>query len=167
MDKMATANPFEVINSFQNTAPVNVEGVSRALGVPVNYANLGNEIAGMIERRKDGSYLISVNANDALTRQRFTIAHELGHFIYHKDKMGDGIDDDKAYRSTNVGKYHNTKIGQKEETQANRFAANLLMPWDLISHLQEQGVTDYKDIADRLGVSRHAMCIRLGIPYEA
>ncbi len=163
---METANPFEVINSFQNSTPVDAEGLARALGVPVNYAFLGAGVSGMIERRENGSYLISVNANDPQTRQRFTIAHELGHFMYHKDKMGDGIDDDRAYRSTDVGKYHNTKIGRKEETQANRFAANLLMPWGLISQLQEQGVTDVKEIADRLGVSKHAMCIRLDVVYE-
>ena len=161
MNKLIITNLFEVINSYQNTAPVDVEGLSRALGVPVNYAYLGSDISGMIERRKDGGYSISVHQNDPPTRQRFTIAHELGHFIYHKDKIGDGINDDKAYRSTNAGKYHNTNIGRKEETQANRFAANLLMPWDLISRLQKQDVTDHKEIADRLGVSHRTMLIRL------
>lgn len=164
---MTVINPFEIINQFQEYAPVDVEAVARALGIEINYAHLGSEISGMIERKKGGSYLISINQNDPKTRQRFTLAHELGHFIYHKDKMGDGIDDDRMYRSTNVGKYHNTNIGQREESQANRFAANLLMPWDLINKLQDSGVNSCDAMAERLGVSKQAMCIRLGVSYES
>lgn len=160
---MTKANIFSFISDFQNSAPVNVDALCKALGIKVNYAHLGADVAGMIEKIKDDVYLISVNANDPITRQRFTIAHELGHYVYHRDKMGDGIDDDRAYRSTNVGKYHNTNIGQREETQANIFAANLLMPWGLISSLQDQGISDPDELASRLGVSKQAMYIRLGL----
>ncbi len=160
-----TVNIFSTINEYKKQIPVDVEELAKALGIEVNYAHLGNDVSGMIERIKDKNYLITINADDPKTRQRFTLAHELGHFVYHKDKMGDGIDDDRIYRSTNVGKHHNTRIGANEETQANKFAANLLMPWSLISDLQDKKVTKSDDIAKHLGVSKHAICIRLGIPH--
>ena len=160
-------NVFAVINDFRSRAPVDVDGLAKALGIQVSYAHLSPDISGQIEQKKDGSYLISINASDPKTRQRFTLAHELGHFIYHKDRIGDGIDDDRAYRSTDVGKYHNTEIGTKEETQANQFAANLLMPSELISDLKKQGVEACEDLAKRLEVSQHAMSIRLGVSYQS
>lgn len=53
----------------------------------------------MLERVGD-TFLITVAANDPLTRQRFTLAHELGHYMLHRTLIGDGLDDDRAYRST-------------------------------------------------------------------
>jgi Zn-dependent peptidase ImmA (M78 family) len=160
---MVVSNPFEIVNNYTSSIPVDVEACVRAFGVKLNYAHLDAQIAGMVERIKDGSYLITVNVDDPLTRQRFTIAHELGHFIYHRDKMGDGIDDDRMYRSTNVGKHHNTRIGPREETQANQFAASLLMPWTAITRLQSEGVREADAMARRLIVSPQAMRIRLGL----
>ena len=90
----------------------------------------------------------------------------LGHYIYHRSLIGDGVDDDRAYRSTIVGKYHNTRIGPREETEANRFAADVLMPWGVISELQARGHNEVDELARALGVSEHAMCVRLGVPYE-
>ena len=148
------------------SAPVDVEAIIRRIGIGLSKAYLNKEIAGMIERTRDNKYHISVNVNDPLTRQRFTMAHELGHYIYHKNLIGEGIDDDKMYRSTEVGKYHNTYIGKHEETQANRFAANLLMPYSLIENLKGQGFENPHQLAEKLIVSPHAMHIRLGVPYE-
>ena len=161
-----TSNIFSLINDFQNRIPVDVDGLARALNIDVNYAFLQSGISGMIEKKENEKYVISINAQDPRTRQRFTLAHEVGHFIYHKDKMGDGIDDDRAYRSTNIGKYHSTRIGIKEETQANRFAANLLMPWSAIKSLQGEGIDTAEKIAEKLQVSKQAMKIRLGAPLD-
>jgi Zn-dependent peptidase ImmA (M78 family) len=115
----------------------------------------------MIERRGDGGYLITVNAIDSLTRQRFTTAHELGHYMLHRDRIGDGIADDRAYRSTSSSKYRNTRIGPRQETQANTFAANVLMPFDLIERLKREGYSTPGELAKRLAVSEQAMSIRL------
>jgi Zn-dependent peptidase ImmA (M78 family) len=122
-----------------------------------------NKVSGMIECRGGDQYVITVNAKDNERRQRFTLAHEIGHFIYHRSRIGDGLDDDRLYRSTDVGKYHNTDIGPRQEAEANEFAATVLMPWGLIAEMQDQGVRDYKETARRLNVSEQAMKIRLGI----
>lgn len=159
-----TENAFAVINEYRKKAPVDVEGLIRALGLGVQKALLDRNITGMIEKSKDDGYVITVNERDPLTRQRFTMAHELGHYIYHRARIGDGVDDDRLYRST--GKYKTSRIGMAQETQANQFAANLLMPWDLIARLQSEGFKIPEELARHLCVSLHAMCIQLGVPYS-
>ncbi len=160
---MRPSEQFETINRFRQTPPVDVEGLAEALGVDVHYAWLDDRISGMLERRPNGKYVISVHAPDPPTRQRFTIAHELGHYILHRERVGDGVGDDRAYRSTNVGRYHNTLIGPREETEANRFAASVLIPKGPTARLQAQGITDPKELAAKLGVSEQAMRIKLGL----
>lgn len=165
---MRLSDQFETINKFRRRIPVDVEALSAAIGVDVHYAFLHPEISGMLERlNENGDYRITINAADPLTRQRFTLAHELGHYMLHRPLVGAGVDDDRAYRSTQSGLYHNTLIGPKEETEANRFAANVLMPYDMIERVQEErNIREPSEIARIFGVSRHAMSIRMGVPYE-
>ena len=70
-----------------------------------------------------------------------------------------------AYRSTEAGKYHNTLIGPSEETEANKFAANLLMPRLAVDREWEKEGMKVEQMAILFGVSEHAMSIRLGVPY--
>lgn len=152
---------YQIINRFREKAPVDLEGLASALGIDVALAYLDPDISGQIECKND-RYKITLNAEDAPLRRRFTLAHELGHFVFHRHLIGDGLDDNRAYRSTNVGLYHNTDIGPSHETEANRFAANLLMPPELISAYKGQGL-GYQEMAEKFEVSDAAMKIRLGI----
>jgi Zn-dependent peptidase ImmA (M78 family) len=152
---------MDSIRRAQNTLPVDVEGLAAELGVRVHRAWLSDGISGELVCSQSGKYQINVNASDAYTRQRFTISHELGHYVYHRHLIGEGIDDDRAYRSTDAGRYHNTNIGPKQETQANKFAAGLLMPDHLLYELEEMDLS-LQEKAVRLGVSQHALSIRLG-----
>lgn len=153
-----------MIRRAQQSAPVDIIGLANDLGVNVNEAWLADDVSGELVRIDENKYEINVNAAHHLTRKRFTIAHELGHFLYHKDLIGDGLDDDRAYRSTSAGRYHNTRIGPVQETQANQFAANTLMPHTLINSLRAEGLSR-SQMAKRLQVSEHALAIRLGEPY--
>ncbi len=155
---------IESIRRAQRSAPVNVEGLASELGVRVNHSFLEAGISGELVRVSGDHFEINVNGLDPVTRRRFTIAHELGHYIYHRDLVGDGLDDDRAYRSTSTGRYFNTRIGPKQETEANQFAASLLMPKHLVDELKSAGL-QRADMAKRLEVSEHAMAIRLGEPY--
>ena len=94
-------------------------------------------------------------------------SHEPGHYMLHRYLVGDGIDGDRAYRSTHIGKYHNTLIGPEEETNANRFAVNLLMPKDLIRAAWSQDGATVESMAELFQVSKNTMSIRLGVPYKA
>jgi Zn-dependent peptidase ImmA (M78 family) len=153
----------EAIRQAQRQAPVNLDDLCHDLGITVHQAWLDDDISGELVPVSGGRFLINVNAKHPQTRQRFTIAHELGHFVYHRDLIGTGIDDDRAYRSTDAGRYHNTAIGPKEETEANRFAASLLMPSHLIQRLENEGKYTPEEKAKALKVSVPAMRIRLGL----
>lgn len=163
MDK---SSPLNVIKSYWNTAPVDVFAIIRELGIELGFFKPRTvdlaRLSGYIESSTAG-YRIGINAADHLVRQRFTAAHELAHYIYHRPLIGDGVDDDRAYRSTPGGIYYNEKIGRVQETQANQFAANLLMPSHLIKELKHKGFFEPDALAEKLFVSKPAMRIRLGL----
>ena len=161
---MRLVDQIDEINIARGTAPVDVYSLAKRLGIVVREAFLDAEISGMIEV-DDKTTTITLNAIHAPTRKRFTLAHEIGHYILHRDMIGDGLDDDCAYRSADVGKYHNTAIGPKQETQANKFAASLLMPKELVISHHSEIETGHNNkaatLADLFEVSEATMRIRL------
>jgi hypothetical protein len=158
---MATLTPAakQIIEEFQDSAPVDVIGLATRLGLNVWEDVLPNDISGKISldlaNGGTSTYSIIVQMSQASNRKRFTIAHEIAHFILHRNLIGDGVSDDALYRS---------KLSSTVEAQANRLAADILMPFALISELQAQGITDLSDLASELQVSQQALKIRLGIP---
>lgn len=141
---------------------VDIESLIKRIGIQLDSkAILPEGISGQIERLSSGQYKISANANEHLHRRRFTMAHELGHYLYHKSLIGDGVDDNIAYRSTEKGRFFNKNIEEKEETEANQFAASILMPWTLINALQDEGFREKEKIAEKLLVSVEALEYRL------
>ncbi len=147
----------ETIMQHQKELPVSVGSIAKALGLKVKSSTLKPGISGEI--RKDGdSYLIKVNRHDVKTRQRFTVAHEIAHFLLHEDKIGDGIVDDVLYRSS---------LSDVLEAQANRLAADILMPMNLIIDRLEFHKKNKKEkrieiVSKEADVSTTALNIRLG-----
>jgi Zn-dependent peptidase ImmA (M78 family) len=107
--------------------------------------------------RKDGYALIGINSGEAPVRQRFTIAHELGHFFLHpqKDAFVDYRDNSRDVMRT------------PREQQANMFAAALLMPGELLQKdvrpFASVGLSEDRlyALARRYMVSEDAMRFRL------
>lgn len=160
---MTTINPLEVIERHAASTPVPVFQILDELGLGPRFEFLDDNISGWIERRGVG-YEVTVNADHPHVRQRFTAGHELGHYIYHRDLLGNGVGDTRAYRAAGTP-LPNAAITPMHERQANSFAANLLMPRRTITRLRTQGIVDPAELAERLEVSLHAMCIRLGVQY--
>ena len=156
-------DPLKLAERYWGDIPVPVFTILEELGLGPDRLLMDAEVSGWIERRADGSYRVAINRNHADVRQRFTAAHELGHYIYHRDLLGAGTGDTRAYRAENTP-FDNRAIRPMHERQANSFAANLLMPRASIVMLQNQGVTDVEELAARLEVSKDAMRIRLGLP---
>jgi Zn-dependent peptidase ImmA (M78 family) len=143
-------------------APVPVERIARDLGVIVRYQPFAGQLSGMIVPAGE-TCVIGVNSLEAPVRQRFTLAHELGHFHLHPEK--EFVDRSFATRFRN----ERSSAGvDTEEIQANRFAAELLMPIDFL-HAdiadEEIDVADADELIERLAkryqVSKQAMTIRL------
>lgn len=161
---MDIKDSLAVVKKYWNSAPVDVAAISQELGVGVLRAALPNNISGFI-KKDGGGYMIVVNGNHSTTRQRFTIAHELGHYIYHRDLLDGGVGDTLAFRAEGTP-LPNPKITLQHERQANTFAANLLMPNHLIDKLKKLGIGTVEALAQALGVSEEAMRIKLGIGRE-
>jgi Zn-dependent peptidase ImmA (M78 family) len=158
-------DPFKLIESSIRDIPIPIFAMLEDLGIGPEIKELPDNISGWIERTDDMNYLVVINSRHALTRRRFTAAHELGHYIYHRDILGRGSGDTRAYRSAGTP-FSNSLITPQHERQANSFAANILMPHEQIARLREQGITEPSDLAARFLVSEEAMRIRLGLPRD-
>lgn len=106
--------------------PVPVEKIAALQGAQITYTAFDGDVSGVLYR-ESGRVLIGVNSTHAPTRQRFTIAHEVGHLLLHK---GRPVVVDRLVR-VNVNLRDGTS--SKEEIEANAFAAELLMPRKLIA----------------------------------
>jgi Zn-dependent peptidase ImmA (M78 family) len=95
--------------------------------------------------RNRGTTVIGVNSRHAPTRQRFTVAHEIGHLLIHK---GQPVFIDRFVRV-------NWRNGEsnREEVQANAFAAELLMPRALVRKAIERALSRRRDVTPQELVS--------------
>jgi Zn-dependent peptidase ImmA (M78 family) len=144
--------------------PVPVDELARAHDAQLSFEPFKGGISGMLFRDAERK-VIGVNASHARTRQRFTIAHELGHLLLHESRPM--IVDTHVYRRDEV-----SSMGtKKEEREANAFAAELLMPAAFVQDEARELVDQLPSItakrlvtqlAQRFEVSAQAMEIRLG-----
>lgn len=153
---------LDTIARYQATAPVDVDGLLRELKIPLEKTvDLPADVLGQITALPNDQYKITINKKDHYFRQRFTMAHELGHLLMHRHLLNNGTNDDKAYRSTDRAAFYNPNIRSAQETQANQFAANLLMPAELVRSEWERLGPGLKAMAKAFQVSPAAMRIRL------
>lgn len=150
----------DILRQHQEDAPVHVGEVAQAFGLRVFTSDLPEGISGALfhnpKYETDSGYVIFVNKDEVIVRQRFTAAHEIGHFLLHRDQIGEGIHENVFLRAEGLSSW--------QETQANKVAAEILMPYHLIRALNNRGVTDVDALARELQVSRAAMSIRIGMP---
>jgi predicted transcriptional regulator len=147
-----------VIREHQQTVPVSPVAIAHALGLKVyRVPGWDPNLSGMIRRNADnpGGFDIFVNADHPDVRRRFTIAHEIAHAVLHPELIGDGITEDALYRSG---------LSNAVEAQANRLAADILMPRDKVNEAIRGGSTDVRALARMFNVSEQAMAIRIGVP---
>lgn len=143
-------------------APVPVGQIARALDIADIKAQVFDGFEGMLLTdavRSAGSILANTRYGDR--RARFTIAHELGHFLMERHKLsGDGGFTCKAQdmRETRAD-----KCQYRQETEANAFAINLLAPFKLFDPLlsQDPDLKDAQRLRDHLNVSLEATIRRM------
>jgi Zn-dependent peptidase ImmA (M78 family) len=121
------------------------------------------ELAGMLVRAH-GHIIIGVNSLHHINRQRFTIAHECAHFLLHH--QGEEIHIDRAFRINKRNEVSSMAV-DADEIEANRFAAELLMPFDMImSDLHSRDIDveneqELKELAQRYQVSVQSLTHRI------
>jgi hypothetical protein len=96
----------------------------RAEGMtPADVGNVDEALAGFLFVTPSVG-LVFVNASDPVPRQRFTAAHELGHFVLHRHEMGGRV----SIADTPEDVEPTDEQSSRHEREANRFAVELLMP---------------------------------------
>ena len=139
-------SPQQLLNELRITsAPVPVFGIARLLGVEVHRVREPGW-NGALQTTEDRA-ICWLKASDPEYRQRFTLAHELGHLMLHE--LGTVFRDATGYRSDD-----------HREHEANRFAARLLMPRSLLVPAFHR-LRDLDDLATLFNVSEQARSIRL------
>jgi Zn-dependent peptidase ImmA (M78 family) len=144
--------------------PVAVDKVAYRLGLAVEAAELGDDVSGILVVKNE-SGTIGYNESQAPVRQRFSIAHEIGHYVLHREHERLFID--KSYSAV-FRRDQNSSTGEDlREIQANQFAAALLMPEELLAKEIAGFSLDLGDelaltaLASRFQVSSQAMSLRL------
>lgn len=156
----------EVLN-IDLTVPVDAKRIAEQLGGIVRTAS-SEEIPHEACIRKAGESFEILLKPGYPTRERFSIAHELGHLFLH---MGYLVDADRfsslqegqpGYSYDRVPSYHLGK--SEEEYEANEFASELLMPrqqfMEAVRANTTGGTCNIEALADRFGVSRQAAATR-------
>lgn len=143
--------------------PVPVERIARSLSVRVQYVPFDGDLSGMAHI-KNGVPIIGVNALHHPNRQRFTIAHELGHIQLHRRLIETEVHLDQG----SLRRDALAAAGiDPTEIEANSFAAELLMPEALLHAVLDGRTVDLEDdeaiggLARKFKVSEAAMRFRL------
>ncbi len=160
-----------------STKPKLVNNLLSKYGIPIDLSEILKEekislyleemestVSGFLVLGKS-DVVIAVNKLHHPNRQRFTIAHELGHYFLHPKRSTTFIDmTETIYMRDNL-----SGIGiNKCEIEANEFAADLLMPEKFLREKVAQHAIDYfddtllREIASELKVSIQALSIRFG-----
>jgi Zn-dependent peptidase ImmA (M78 family) len=137
--------------------PLDIELLVSRLGIVVLREDGEDDFSGCIEQRSDGNYYLSVNKYHNARRQRFTMAHELGHYFLHREKLNE------IGRETIL--MREPMALTQVEREANDFASELLIPKPVLDAQIHQGVSQIEDLADFFQVSVPALkyrAIRLG-----
>lgn len=145
--------------------PVPVDLVANHLSLTIEASLLHEKVSGLlVVENKRGA--ICYNSTHVAVRQRFTVAHEIGHYLLHIPKSMQSrlfIDRYVAYRRDD----EDGDTNDHEEVEANAFAAALLMPSSLVREdikRQDLDLDDEDDLctlAKRFNVSGSSMSFRL------
>lgn len=152
----------EILGSVGEQLPVDVHAIANGYGVDVRELPMEDSVSGVLVLR-DGQAAIGVNEMHHPNRQRFSIAHELGHYFLHKDSSNLFIDAAPIYFRDD----HSSDGTEIREIQANAFAAELLMPEHILrAQLKNRPLDAFdelalRQLAVRFGVSVQALTIRL------
>lgn len=143
--------------------PVPVERIARLQGVRIFLQSLDNSISGFLYRDSNQA-VIGINTHHPKVRQRFTLAHELGHFLLHQEEK---VHVDHGFQIQLRDDLSSQGVDESE-MEANLFAAELLMPKTFLEadlkrirslHIDDDAAL--ANLARRYGVSMHALAIRL------
>lgn len=150
---------MQIVRRYRERVPVDIIGLIRELGIEYREEPMEAGASGRIDF--DGFLCtITVNANEGPQRKRFTAAHELGHYLMHRDLIENRGHLDRLFGPPGLDNPE-APLSPRHEVQANQFAADLLMPGHVIRQRYDLDQDNVRQLADLMRVSPAAMKIRL------
>jgi Zn-dependent peptidase ImmA (M78 family) len=147
--------------------PVPVERIAKALGAEVRFSPLDDELSGMIFVRNNRP-VIGVNALHHPNRQRFTIAHEIGHLEMHRALIEAKVHVDKTFPAFPIlNRDGRSSAGNDAmEIAANQFAAELLVPEQELIAMIGSRTIDIEDDAPVEELARFFKVSKKAVEYR-
>jgi Zn-dependent peptidase ImmA (M78 family) len=147
--RLARAVARRLVLEHRLSVPIDVEAFCKNVAGLEIYFDPGMDDRVSAVLRRDLRAVL-VNANKARVHQRFSIAHELGHWYLHSDSS-----------VANERTVPLAAINELLDAEANAFAAEFLMPAAAVHEFVRAGVADLPALAVRFEVSQGAMWYRL------
>lgn len=164
----------EITNNLQGKSLANIARENNIFFIESDLSTIWKGISGLIMYSQDrDEFGIFIEEKDHPNRKRFTFAHELGHYFLHKKFLQSGawyfLDTEKSFslfRTTCPTQYEEIDVKEIEkekirEAEANCFAAEFLMPKDLVEKAYHELNYNIKELASFFRVSEQAMTFRL------
>lgn len=157
-------NLEQIQEKYKEVIPVPIVTIATELGIDVYETDeFKDDLSGSIKKEGD-RFIISVNKNQPPYRKRFTIGHEIGHFLKHQDKIDINIEHVDAVKQPAPELHREDGVAltndeKKIEREANEIAADLLMPREAFLREWEKA-TDVAEVAKKFDVSVSAATVR-------
>lgn len=156
----------DILNEHHiNSVPIPIDELAFSRGLAIRPYDLGDDVSGVLVIN-NGTGFIGYNPSESIVRQRFTLAHELGHYELHCNKNQKTLFVDKQFRVEFRNQVSST--GEiADEREANAFAAAILMPESILineiknHHFELSDDDNIKELSKLFGVSVSAMTYRL------
>lgn len=138
-------------NNLISEPPVNAQKIAEDSGIEVVFADFPEQLRDVCGFLDFKNKIIYVSNQDAPYRQNFTIAHELGHWFMH----GNRVNEYQVLTRRPIG-------GEKSslEKEANLFAASLLVPSDMLLRCRLNNMSNF-DIAKKFKVTKAVIDLRI------
>ena len=130
---------------------IDISSVAKKLGLNVYSTSFeNNAISGYI-KFENGEKNIYINNTQSVQRQRFTVAHEIAHYILHKEVL-------EQNGGTPMFRGGDSNYAER---QANRLAAAILMPQTKVQEMYQNQKKTIQEMAELFWVSYGAMANRI------
>lgn len=155
-----------LIQAGVDKAPVPIKQIAAMCGAIAVPHDLGEEVSGVlvVDKNNGNKGIIGFNTANSKVRQRFTIAHELGHFVWHVNFKNNSkeffVDKDFIIKFRSEKDYTQKELIQERE--ANAFAAAILMPRKFI--MDELKNPNYKGLHETVLIEKLAKVFVVSVP---
>lgn len=146
---------LSIMDKIRDNIPVDIKKIIKRMEIELREDILPTDVSGAVRKEDNGQITIYCDITEDEARQRFTMAHELAHFLL-------GHLDNNLYISDNI-LLRSSKMTNTQERDANYLAAEILMPMEKIDHITDTQSLGIGELAKILNVSEQALSIRLGI----